>query len=56
MFMDGETPESTWGNQDFDSKVAEENSETLDIFEPAMHNLFDCGSIITDKMLDGQFL
>ena len=33
-----------------------ENSETLDIFEPAMHNLFDCGSIITDKMLDGQIL
>lgn len=25
----------------------------MDIFEPAMHNLFDTGSIVIDSILDG---
>ena len=55
MFMDGETPESTWGEYNsFSEKVANENSETLDIFEPAMHNLFDAASIVIDAILEGQ--
>ena len=27
--------------------------ETLDIFEPAMHNLFDSGSIVIDIIRNG---
>ena len=54
LFMDGETPESTWGEYNsFSEKVENENSETLDIFEPAMHNLFDAASIVIDTILEG---
>ena len=54
IFLDDETPESTWGEyESYNKKVTEENKETLDIFEPAMHNLFDAGSIIIDSILDG---
>ena len=54
VFLDGETPENTWGEYDnYNNKVKEENTETLDIFEPAMHNLFDAGSIVIDSILDG---
>ena len=54
LFMDGETPESTWGEYtSFNDKVENENTETLDIFEPAMHNLFDTASIVIDAILDG---
>ena len=56
LFLEGETPESTWGEYtSFNDKVENENSETLDIFEPAMHNLFDTGSIVIDAILDGSF-
>lgn len=54
VFLKGETPESIWGEYDgYNNKVKEENSETLDIFEPAMHNLFDAGSIVIDSILEG---
>ena len=54
VFLNDETPESTWGEYDnYNNKVTEENPETLDIFEPAMHNLFDTGSIVIDSILDG---
>ena len=54
LFLNGQTPESTWGEYtSFSEKVQNENTETLDIFEPAMHNLFDAGSIITDAILSG---
>ena len=54
IFLNGETPESIWGEYDnYNNEVKEENPETLDIFEPAMHNLFDAGSIIIDGILDG---
>ena len=54
IFLNGETPESIWGEYDsYNDKVKEENSETLDIFEPAMHNLFDAGSIVIDSILEG---
>lgn len=53
-FFDGETPESTWGEYDsYGNRVKEDNDETLDIFEPAMHNLYDTGSIVVDSLLDG---
>lgn len=53
VFLNGETPESTWGEYDrFSNKIKEENSETLDIFEPAMHNLFDTASIVIDRILE----
>ncbi len=54
LFMKVETPESTWGEyQSFSEKVETENAETLDIFEPAMHNLFDAASIVIDAILGG---
>ena len=54
LFLKGETPENTWGEDDgYNSKVKEENPETLDLFEPAMHNLFDAGSIVVDSILEG---
>ena len=55
VFLDEETPESTWGEYGgFNEKVENENSETLDIFEPAMHNLFDTASIVIDAILEGK--
>lgn len=55
VFLKGETPESTWGEYDsYNRKVTDENPETLDIFEPAMHNLFDTASIVIDKILEGE--
>ncbi|MDO4797957.1 MAG: hypothetical protein Q4A01_08055 [Coriobacteriales bacterium] len=54
-FLKGETPESLWlEGSDFDSKVKQENSETLDIFEPGMDNLFDAGQIVIDAALAGE--
>ena len=35
-------------------KVKDDNSETLDIFEPAMHNLFDTAGIVIDTILEGK--
>ncbi len=54
VFMNGETPESTWGDYtSYNEKVENENTETLDFFEPAMHNLFDTGSVVIDAILSG---
>ena len=53
-FTNTETPESLWGERDgYNEKVSEENSETLDVFEPAMHNLFDVSSLVIDAVLEG---
>ena len=55
LFLRGETPEGLWAKQDgYSDKVSEENSETLDIFEPAMHDLFDVSSIVIDAILEGE--
>lgn len=54
IFLNGETPESIWGEyKGFNQKVREKNTETFDIFEPAMHNLFDTASIAIDAVLRG---
>ena len=54
VFLDDETPESTWGEYSgFNEKVENENAETLDIFEPAMYNLYDTASIVIDAILEG---
>ena len=51
-FLKGETPESLWlDGTEFSTLVKEENSETLDIFEPGMHNLFDVGQMVIDAAL-----
>ena len=51
----GESAEQLWlGEEDFDSKVTENNSETLDIFEPGMENLLDVGRIVIDAVLAGE--
>ena len=55
VFLDGETPESTWESYgNINEKYTEENGETLDIFEPAIHNLFDVTSPVIDAILDGE--
>jgi hypothetical protein len=36
-----------------DKKTALRVIVNMDIFEPAMHNLFDAGSIVIDSILDG---
>lgn len=52
VFMDGATPESLWGNKGtFGERVEDEDTEVLDIFEPAMHNIFDVGSAIIDYLI-----
>lgn len=54
-FLKGESPEQLWlDDSDYASQVTEENSETLDIFEPAMENLFDAGQIVIDAILAGE--
>ncbi len=56
MFLKGETPESTWGEyKNFNEKVENTNTETQDIFEPAMHNLLDVSAIVIDAILAGKF-
>ena len=54
-FLIGESPEQLWlKNESYSSKVKKENSETLDIFEPGMKNLFDVGQIVIDAVLAGE--
>ena len=54
-FLEGESPESLWlGDEGFVVRVSGENSETLDIFEPGMENLFDAGRIVIDAILGEQ--
>ena len=53
-FLKGESAEQLWlGEDSFDNKVTNDNSETLDIFEPGMENLFDVGRIAIDAVLAG---
>lgn len=55
VFLNGETPEGTWGEyKSFNEKIENDNTETLDIFEPAMHNLFDTSRIVIDATLNGE--
>ena len=55
LFMDAEIPESLWlEDTNINEKFARNNSETFDIFETAMHNLFDTASIVIDAVLDGE--
>ena len=54
-FLKEESAEKLWlTGQDFDTKVSEENSETVDVFEPGMQNLFDVGRIVIDAILAGE--
>ena len=55
VFLNGETPERTWGEHtSFSEKVETDNTETLDIFEPAMYNLCDTAGIVIDAILEGR--
>ena len=55
LFMDVDMPESLWSEDtNVNEKFARNNTETLDIFEPAMHNLFDTSSIVIDAILEGK--
>ena len=54
-FLKGESPEQLWlKDENYSSKVTGENSETVDIFEPGMENLFDAGQIVIDAILAGE--
>ena len=54
-FLKSESPEQLWlDGSDYASQVSEENSETVDIFEPGMENLFDVGQIVIDAILAGE--
>ena len=51
-FLEGESPEQLWlDDLDFGNEAEEGSGETVDIFEPAMHNLFDVSSIVIDAVL-----
>ena len=54
-FLKGESPEKLWlGANEYGNKVTDDNSETLDVFEPGMENLFDVGQIVIDAVLAGE--
>ena len=54
-FLKGESPEQLWlEDEHYSSKVTDDNSETVDIFEPGMENLFDAGKIVIDAILAGE--
>ncbi|MBP3893462.1 MAG: hypothetical protein J6D34_05395 [Atopobiaceae bacterium] len=54
-FLKGESPESLWlDGTDFGASAADDDGETLDIFEPGMENLFDAGRIVIDALLEGE--
>ena len=56
VFMNGDTPESIWGERrSFSERVESTNEETLDIFEPGMYNLLDASAIVIDAILAGTF-
>lgn len=55
VFVDGNTPESLWGADcSYNAAVENENNETLDIFLPAMRNLFKTGSAFIDAVLNDE--
>ncbi len=55
VFLKGESPERLWlDDETYASMVTQENSETLDIFEPGMKNLFDVGKTVIDAVLAGE--
>lgn len=56
QFINGDTPEKLWSQStEFIDVVVDDNEETLDIFVPAMENMFLTGKVIIDAMLSGKF-
>jgi len=54
VFFGDDHPEDIWSNREAsDAMLITSNEETLDIFEPAMYNLFDVSSVLVDAILDG---
>lgn len=55
VFIGAEGPESLWGSgMNFNNTVHEVNSETLDIFETGMNNMFKVVKAINDAVLNGE--
>jgi len=53
-FFGDDHPENLWSSLEAtDEMLITSNEETLDIFEPAMYNLFDVSSVLVDAILDG---
>ena len=53
-FLNGESPEELWADEkSFSDQGTETNSDTVDIFELGMKNLFDAGRIVIDTALAG---
>ena len=56
VFMNGETPERLWSaDYESDPFQGEDSVEAADIFETAMKNNFEVGSVIIDAILNGEF-
>ncbi len=54
VFMNGDTPESLWGQGEYDESIGLASSdETLDIFVVGMENNFKVGSVVINAILDG---
>ena len=55
VFLGDDTPESLWsGDANYNDSVSEAGSASIDVFEPAMHNLFDAASPVIDAALAGK--
>lgn len=55
VFLGGDTPEKLWSNSEgYNNNLGAESSGAIDIFEPAMHSLFDVSSVIIDAALAGK--
>ncbi len=53
VFVDGNFPEMLWDTTiDWSEGIDQENEETLDIFNPAMENIFKVGEIVIDAILE----
>lgn len=54
VFMDGSTAEQHWEIGKHETIVSEESREAVDIFFPAMKNIFSVGKVIIDAALEGK--
>ena len=54
VFMMGDSPETLWAPDRYESIASEDSVESADIFATAMENIFNAGSVITDAVLAGK--
>ncbi len=55
VFLGNDSPESLWtAAEGYNNNLGSESSTALDIFEPAMHSLFDVSKTVIDAVLAGK--